>query len=285
MTPKPWWELYPQKYKDELDALEQAGIKYSKDESSFAAGVLKIHLNILVDNQELRLYAVFPDLYPYFRFQVYAPGLQLLHHQNPLNKIICLIGRSSELWHTTNTLADVLTQRLHQVLLTGQSNDPNEVEMLEEQQAEPFSDYYSYEPGTSVIVDNEWDIDTDCNSGNMIIGVTFQENPLLNGAVLEVHDENGNIMAKSVDRITRAFSGGQLSARWIRLSSPLKIPNPTEIFNPLQDQDPFPEKIKSHRVKYASLKIRAALFPEENRNRRQLNNGWIFVCSYKKRNT
>lgn len=279
MIGKPWWEIYPDRFKFELDALEQAGIKYTKDEDVFSKGVLCLYIEMETVG---KLRVVFPDLYPYFRFEIYAPELQLSHHQNPFSKSLCLIGRSTENWYISDTLASFLIERLPQVILTGTSDNTKEVEGIEEPQAEPFSDYYSYLFGTAVIVDGEWEIDTCYKSGTLLIGVASLD-AKLKGAVLEVYDEEGNILAQSDPRISRAFSGHEFSARWVRLSEALKTTKQDDQFKFLQEKDPYPDKIKSHRVNGGILKIRAALFPEEIRNWRQLDYGWIFVCSFKHR--
>ncbi|MFH1716743.1 MAG: E2/UBC family protein [Planctomycetota bacterium] len=279
MITKPWWEIYPSVLKRELDALEQAGIKYAIDESILQKGVLCLHIETQAAGV---LRVIFPDLYPYFRFEVYAPALNLSHHQNPFNKSLCLIGRSTENWKADDTLASFLIKRLPQVLHTGASNDPEEVKGIEEPQAEPFSDYYSYLQGTAVIVDGEWEIDTCHKSGVLKIGVDSLCTKL-KGAVLEIYDEDGNILAQSDHRIHRSFSKYEFYARWVRLPEPIKSLNPGEQFKMLKEKDSHQHKITTHHIDGGELEIRAALFPEEVRNWRQVAYGWIFVCSFKPR--
>jgi len=279
MIVKPWWEIYPSILERELDALKQAGIEYTRDEDIFARGILCLYVEM---EKTGTLRVVFPDLYPYFRFEIYAPELQLSHHQNPFSKNLCLIGRSTENWYIKDTLASFLIERLPQVLFTGTNDNATEVEGLEEPQAEPFSDYYSYLLGTSVIVDGEWEIDTCYKSGTLRVGVASLCSKL-KGAVLEVYDEDGNTLVKSDPRIVRAFSEYELYARWVMLSEPLKTSNQNDQFKHLEEKDPYSYKIKKHRIDGGILEIRAALFPEEIRNWRQLNYGWIFVCSLKQR--
>jgi hypothetical protein len=55
--------------------LEAAGIPYERDESAWSRGLLRLSLRPVVDGKPLGLVAEFPDNYPYFRFEVYAPVL------------------------------------------------------------------------------------------------------------------------------------------------------------------------------------------------------------------
>ena len=130
---------FPKRLEYELNALNNAGIEYSKNEDAFTRGVLC--LNIWIDGVG-NLQVIFPDLYPYFRFEIYAHDLVLPHHQNPFSKNLCMIGRRTENWHIKDTLASFLLERLPKVLKAGKSTDCEEVEGVEQHQAEPISDYY-----------------------------------------------------------------------------------------------------------------------------------------------
>ncbi|MBW2321885.1 MAG: hypothetical protein JRF31_13910, partial [Deltaproteobacteria bacterium] len=69
MTCKPWWETCPGRLNYELNALEKASIEYSKDDGSFAKGLLCLNISM---GDVGKLQVVFPDLYPYFRFEIYG---------------------------------------------------------------------------------------------------------------------------------------------------------------------------------------------------------------------
>lgn len=280
MIGKPWWEIFPDRLALEFRALEEAGIEYRQDDEVFDKGILCVHIDM---ERVGKLRVVFPDLYPYFRFQVYALELELDHHQNPFDKNLCLIGRSTANWQVEDTLAAFLTERLPQVILTGGSDNATEAEGIEEHQAEPFSDYYDCYPGTAVIVDGSWRIDPCCESGTILIGTVSPENQFIRGAVLKVYDEDGKTLAEANKEIRCAFPGDVLLGRWVRLPAPLKTPNHRERFMRLQEIDPHPEKIERYRVDGGQLQIRAALFPEEISRWRQCDFGWMFVCSIKYR--
>jgi len=275
-----WWDRYPDRLEYELKALDQAGIEYIRDEEALKKGILCLQLSMEIAG---RLCVVFPDSYPYFRFEIYARDIQLAHHQNPFGKNLCMIGRATRLWHTNYTLASFLLEQLPKVIGTGSSNELGEVEDMEEHQAEPISDYYLYAPGTGVIVDGNWKIDLGYEFGRLLIGVAFPNVPLLRCAVLEVRDEKENILEESDGRLKNAYSGGELIARWVRLSEAPRTQNLAELFKQLRERDPLPNNIESYPVNGGKLYVRAALFPEEISNWRQLDYGWLFVVKFKRK--
>ena len=169
MSQKVWWDAYPGRLEEELRCLDEAGILYTRDESAWAKGVLRLDLSMQCGEETVRLRATYPELYPIFRVEVEAADLHLDHHQNPFGKNLCLMGRSTDLWHTNVTLASLLTDKLPIVLKTGRSHDISEVTRLEEHQAEPFADYFTYPPGASVVVAGNFEIPLDITSGTLLL--------------------------------------------------------------------------------------------------------------------
>lgn len=281
MTHKPWWETCPGRLEYELNALEGAGIEYRKDDEAFAKGIMC--LNLSMDGVG-KLRVVFPDLYPYFRFEIYAPDLQLPHHQNPFHKNLCMIGRRTENWRTNDTLASFLLQRLPQVLEAGTSTGREEVVGTEQEQAEPISNYYSYQPGAGIVVDSGWTINPCCQSGTLLINVSSQEAQVIQGMVLSVMDENGGVLAETDNRLLQTFREGPISARWVRLTDPPYVNTPRALFEYLFSKSPYLGHIDNNPVSDGILQIRAAIFPEETSEWRKIGQGWIFVCKFEPRN-
>jgi len=115
-----WWVRQPERYEYELAQLDAAGIDYSMDEVARDEGILRLDLSIPGEEGEsLKLQVTFPDLYPYFRFEVRAPEIDLPHHQNPFSKNLCLLGRSTRHWNTSDTLAKFIRERVPLVLTAG----------------------------------------------------------------------------------------------------------------------------------------------------------------------
>jgi hypothetical protein len=273
-----WWERYPGRLEYELDRLKAAGIGFERDAEAFSKGLLCLRLAPLVDGKRTNLRAVFPDLYPHFRFEVYAPELELAHHHNPLGTNLCLIGRSTDRWNTTDTLAAFLTERLPSVLRAGTEDDPTKVAETEEPQAEPFSDYYTYLPRTAVIIDSRWSIDLRHDSGALLLGLALPPSPELRGAVLEVRAEDGEVLAAAGPRLRGLYQVSTMLGRWVRTRRPLRLADPRQFFERLETMDPFREKAHSNEVAGGRLQVQAALFREEVRQWRKREDGWAFAC-------
>ena len=135
-----WWERCPGRLSDEVARLREVGFKTDFDENVALTSPIVISGTFSVDEVTYKLEIRFPDLYPYFRPEVYAPDLNLAHHQNPLGKNLCLLGRNSDNWNTTDLIADVLAQQLPELLRSEKTavegGKPNE-----ELQAEPWTEY------------------------------------------------------------------------------------------------------------------------------------------------
>lgn len=279
MTQEPWWVTNPGRLEYELKALDEHNLRHSRDEAAFSAGLLRLNVDVPIEGRVEKLVVVFPDLYPYFRFEIYAPELALDHHQNPFTKALCLVGRSTENWHTKDTLASFLVDRIPQVLRAGTCCDPTEARTIdEEHQAEPYSNYYSYHPGASVVLDASWTIDRRHQSGFIVLGIRSLRAPLLCCAALEVRDEDGRILAEADAGLKHVFGHSCIKGRWLRIDSFPPTDDTAKLFNLLQILDPHANKIDSYPIDCGRLQVRAALFPEEVNNWRQLDNGWLFAC-------
>src|SRR5438105_2388918 len=106
---KPWWEEWPGRFDHELEALNAAGIKVDSQQIDGYRLVLAVSMQ--VNGHDIHLVARFPDLYPYTRFEVFAPNLNLKRHQNPHLKNLCLVPLG-DYWDSDATLADFLSNQL-----------------------------------------------------------------------------------------------------------------------------------------------------------------------------
>ena len=163
-------------YQGELNALRDAGIDYERDEEAFSQGILRLHLVVDFEGERLPLVVTYPELYPYFRFEVTASTLSLPYHQHALGKNLCLIGRGTHHWRTTDTVAGLLREQLPVVLRAGQSSDADSVRGLEQEQAEPFSDYYPCAPGI-VVIDGAWKAPANHDCGTFGVATIGQQGP------------------------------------------------------------------------------------------------------------
>jgi len=277
MSTKPWWELHPGWLDSELKALDEAGITYEQDSAALAKGMVRLRLHYPLDDSDVELVATYPDMYPYFRPEVVAPKLSLHHHQNPFGKNLCLLGRSTELWHTTETLASLLREQLTAVVEAGLSHNKEAVAGIEERQAEPYADYFAYPPGASVIIAGKCVVDVAHRSGTFVLGLENQASSVLRAALLAVHDENSNVLWEAEQPIRGAYCASEIRGRWTRLDGPPASSNPTDVFRFCRDADPYPHKIDSSAAGDARLQVRAALFPQEIAWR-ESDYAWLFAC-------
>lgn len=279
MNSKTWWERYPERLAFELRALEAAGFTYEKDEEAFGVGIARFTVFADVGlTGPTKLVVTFPDFYPFFRFTIEAPDLALPHHQHPFGKNLCVLGRATELWRTTDTVAAFITERVPEVIRAGLSKTETEVRGSEEEQAEPYSDYYSYAPAM-LTIDGAWKIPDAATFGTLTYGLISVAGPNLwiRGVVLEVRDQSGETVAKAHDQVRARFSGRVLKGRWVRSDEPVPIDDPEKFFEHLASIDPDPTKIKSDTVGNSSVKLRAVLFPEEAAWRTVGSQGWVFA--------
>ena len=277
MTQQYWWERYPARLRDEFEALNKAGVAYSQDQAALAKGAMRLDVDLTLGGRTHHLFVIFPDLYPYFRFEIYAPELDLPHHQNPFGKNLCLLGRPTDQWNTSDMLAAFLTERLPRVLQAGESTDREEVAGLEMHQAEPISDYYVCAEGSSIVIDGQWAIGPLHTSGKLCIGLEPIVWPALRGAVLEVHGEGGEILAEADKSLRELYSAQFVFARWVRLNEPPKQRDPDLLYADLEARDQQPSSPFAVETDGGRLEIRAALFREEV-GWWQRGDGWAFAC-------
>ena len=157
---RPWFERDPALLDRELAAFAAAGITAIVDEAARAAGMLRIELEFPAGDAAVRLVAVYPDFFPFFRPEVAAPELELSRHQTPNGGNLCLIGRRSSNWFAEDTLATVLVEQMPHLLEFAQSGDLAKLADVEEHQGEPASVYYNWEavPDSCVLVDSGWNL-------------------------------------------------------------------------------------------------------------------------------
>ncbi len=283
-----WWESVEGKARleFEIDALENDGVKAKRDEESFAAGIARLILQYPIGEQTEELHVTFPDFYPYFRFVVEGHGLNLLHHQNPFAKILCVLGRNSDSWRVSDTVASVLKEQIPKLMIAGTSEDAAAVAHLEEQQAEPFSEYYPYAE-SMILFDSQWTIPDAVKCGEFSVGLLALHPhpsgnaPLVQGLMLDISDEQGKVLYKISETLRDRYSKQRtITGRWSRAPQPIATDDPKALFNvaetfdsgrPVRPTTLAPEQDSTFR-----LQLRGVLFPEEVRTRK-LAQGWIFV--------
>jgi len=272
---KRWWELWPGRLESELSALEAAGVHYEYDQNALKRGKIVLRLEITLDGKPSRLEAHFPDVYPYTRFELIAPDLNLCHHQNPILKNLCLIGRASPNWRVTDTLADFVINRLPLVVNAAHSEDASALTDLEEHQAEPFSDYYPYQPNALLLVESEWHLDKVIDEGELVIGTRGPIEKVLRGAIVEVRDNKGTILAQA-DEAFRALYANTISGVWLRCKTPPAVETPQGAYVSLRSRSRFAKNVQWQQFADGRVQVIGLVFPEEVAWR-QSGDGWVFL--------
>lgn len=274
-----WWVRQPERFEYELAQLDAAGIDYSIDEVARAEGILRLDLGIRDDAGEpLKLQATFPDLYPYFRFEIRAPEIDLPHHQNPFSKNLCLLGRSTRNWNTNDTLAKFIRERVPLVLTAGKSSGTAAVAALEEHQGEPFSDYYPYPDFSMVMVDSSWQIPEHYTGGALVVGLSRPQrvDSKFLGIVLKVQDQNREDIVGAEPELYR-LCPQRLNFRWTRLSASIRTEDPSEFLKQLIEIDRDLARPHWSTIGNIRYDVIGCLFPEEQRYR-QTGLGWVFLA-------
>ena len=276
----PWWDIWQGRLEYELQQLDQAGIVYKVDESSLKAGIAKIELQVQQGGELGELVAVFPDLYPEVRFEVFAPQLDLPLHQNPFSKNLCLIGRDTSNWRPSYTLANFVTNQLPKVLEAARTTNSNDVAGIEQLQAELFSEYYDYPLPAMILVDSSWSIEPSVPSGKLVLALDSGP-PEIRGAVLEVRDEAGRTLAKASDGIRKRYEAfPPIEGRWVRCESPIHQADADGFVDDLGRRNP---KIldaqwqKLDRGVGRWIDLIGVVFPEEIAWR-ESGDGWVFLA-------
>jgi len=274
-----WWDEFPERLEFELEQLDTSGIKYIIDESEKKAGKIVLNLEYEIENEPIKLVARFPDVYPYFRFELFAPNLNLEKHQHPYGKNLCLIGRSSGNWNSSeDTLARFITEQLPKVIKSARG----EGGVAEEQQGEPISDYYPYY-GSMIMIDSVWKIDPSLKEGALLIGMDRTFN-LKRMAILEVQDRTGKVVAQAGEHIRKLYSPYNFRAHWVRVENPIKNPDPNGFFQGVLNHYPYLSKRSWNPLKgkHMDFNVVGVVFPEELRYQ-QKGDGWVFVFTCRER--
>ncbi len=281
---QPWWERDAERYEYELDALTAAGMAWTRDEEAFAQGFLRLNVDVEVNGERLPLRVTFPDLFPYFRFEVEAPTLSLPHHQNPFQKNLCLMGRATFHWHTSDTVAGVLREQLPKVIETGRSDDGEQARGLEQEQAEPYSDYYPCAP-SMVVLPGKCLIPDGHDHGTFRIVTDGPQGPpgeprFLRGVLTALRGKDGRVLVEAGAELSKVFSGREVEGCWARLASPIAQGRPDAFLKELLQQVPSSRQARINRVEGAYLQVWGIAFPEETTWRREDGLGWVFVCLF-----
>lgn len=295
----PWFKRYPDRYQQELDAFAEAGITCEPDKMLIEKGIVRLFITIERNNSHFQLpgveeayplVVVYPDSYPWFRPEVYAFTLELARHQHMANKGLCLLPRGTQHWRPSLTVVDLLKSQFPLVLEKGVVTDEETVRADEMEQAEPYSEYFNYQLGASVLFDTsgfelppsikdfEW-------IGHAQLGLPRDAVFPSRMAVLEIHLEGGAIH-QAPPEVIQLFGYKQMKAGLYRTTHRLPVKEPDEVRNWLRKglaraghkMELFNNNIAIRDGAYKS--IIGITFPEEVEKGEQ-GEAWLFLVECK----
>lgn len=224
----PWFIRYPKRLQNELQALSDAGFSATLNKSARESGRIEITVKYLLDGVTHDLVATFPDLYPYFPFEITSLTFPGGRHKNQYNNSLCLLKDPHTTWSASDdTLAKILNTQIPKFVQAQQ--DPENATDLEAHEATQVAGQLLYVAG-SYLFTGDWQINMECHKGEISIGVetNFDTNQAIRGAVLEVRDSNNKRLVSIDDAIGNRFSN-TFKGRWVRLPSAPSSTNPNDI--------------------------------------------------------
>lgn len=231
--------------------------------------MLEITVEYLVKSETHLLRAIFPDSYPYLPLSLFGGTLPPGRHLCPTSGALCLMQNPYSTWSVQDTLAGMLDVQVKKIVEAH----------LEPEGAEEADDgvqrsgQYPYAP-ESVLLTSDWAIPLGQDRGLLVIGLErhWAENTPIRGAVLEVRNPHGEVLARLDDRVAAKFTI-KISGRWVRLPAPPD--GKASGKGPLKEAAllaPSIERVKLER----GLDIIGLLFPEES-TRDVLVENWLFA--------
>lgn len=264
-----WWDRFPGRLPAEEAALTADGIGVRRDDAAFRRGVVRLELTLPPGRWlTQRLVAVYPDLFPYLRPEVYAPELHLDRHQNPFKGNLCLLGRATDYWVPSTTLAELLSTQLPALSKALEANTPAEAAQIEDAQGEPITAFFDYESDSVVVVDSDWNIPPAINAGTLTIRLLNDSTTPFRGVVTEIRDDAGTSVARASLRDSESTL---FRARWCRLPEGIHENNPDRLLA-VAGVDAQLNRAPLQ----GDTQILGLVFPEELGHRR-MGNGWLFV--------
>lgn len=304
MKSLPWFEAEPYILEKEVEALNAVGVEFTLNSAAQQLGIIQIELTIDGANEAfnlsgieepLKLTAVFPDNYPFFRPEVYGHNLNLPCHQNPFAKNLCLLPRSTAAWELDWTLATYLQSQLPKVIEKGNIVDPALIAADSNEQAEPVSEYVA-DPMNPIIYDGSWSdeaqvVEQDISLlGGACIGVPDKAGLPTRMAVLETITPDGEMVGQLPLALKRRFPH-KFNGVLLRLKKFSPTGNALNDFDQIV-RDSEKEGIFGLKRKPLLLKDGAMLngivglnFPEEAVGHEGKGMGWIFIVSLSIRRT
>jgi hypothetical protein len=266
-----WWRRDPQRLELELQALAAEGLTPELDPHAEASGQIRMRLRSPLAGG-VDLIAVYPDLFPFFKPEVFAPDISLPRHQNPAGGALCLLGRRTANWHVTDTLADLLRTQLPAVL------GPLEPALAasgaqEEPIGEPASEYYAGDD-TLLLIDGAWRLPDGARRGVFVAHCEARQpaDGPVRGFVSQVLDEDGQVLCEWTGPRPAGMRHA-IKGVWVRRAE-VALVEPEAFARGFSPEETSYFETAVRWPKAPHTRLQAVIFPEEiTQGARQ--DGWI----------
>ena len=259
----PWWERWPGRLKWELKQLTAKGLQVDIDEASRQRQQVVLRVVAPAAGENHTFTVVFSDFYPELRPQVYCETLELPRHQNPIDKNLCLLDRSTRDWGPKDSVAWLLTERVPKLLQL--LNDSEEMHRAEAPQGEPFTDYYRYRPSSTLFIPGfALELPRKYTSGRFRLRLEPGAGTTPIRALLyQVSDDHQHVLGEAEPQLADNFSEQTIEGRWLRLNEPPRAADAAQIVQFLAEKHPEAATSRFLPTRGRNLDVIGLVFPEE----------------------
>jgi hypothetical protein len=278
-----WTERYPGRLEYELERFAERGLDFGVEEDLLAGqGRVVLRGSIIHQGDEVGIEVRYPDLFPFLRPEVLAPGLVLGRHQNPYAGNLCLLDRSTRAWKPSYDAAWLVAEKVPYLLALIESGE-EAMREVEAPQGEPFSNYFpTGVPGAAIFVPEAMrGVPAEALTGSGRIRAAGPLGLQLRGAVVELVEKRRrktHTLASAEPIIAARFPGDTLPFRWARLEQLPSENTPVALLRAIETAQPGFGSPPRQRVPGGSIAVSAAVFAEEVRQG-VYEDAWIFVAS------
>jgi hypothetical protein len=284
MEPR-WVQRFPGRLEWELADFARRGLgEFALDESEFANGRVVLTGNTEWKEETIALQIVYPDPFPYFRPEVFAPELTLGRHQHPYEGNLCLLEASTRAWGRKDSAAWLVAERIPFLLGLIESGGEDMV-ANEVPQGEPDSFYVARAHGTAVFIDEPLlSIPAEVPGGAAYFSFSADRvgadvHLLFRQANGFSKSGSGKPVAAANGRLRERFSGAQIEGRWVRLAqAPGR--DPEAYFEAAAAEQPWFASPPWQSVGPNEVAILGVVFPEEVQQG-VIADSWLFAVRWR----